>query len=104
MSDLRREGDLSPNGIEKIVTRLNQEIFDSSRVHEDESYEYFLELSSDGFCVSIKFMDVTLWCSEEDNRDYDEDNGIYEPLCVYLKREALKVCSNVAKVSSALMK
>lgn len=65
----------------QIVNTLNSELYDKVGETEDQFY-----YTTNGYVDIIGFGDKTLWNSEEDDRQFDEETDEYEPLTPYIKR------------------
>ena len=78
--------------LEKIVHALNQTIFELYEHHDDLTYEHLspFSWSSTGYGMWIDFFGFTIWHSEHDERDCDEDDN-QEPLLDYIMQEVNKV-------------
>lgn len=65
----------------KLIGELNQELFD--KVGEtDRDFNY----STNGYIDVISFGELTIWCSEDSERIWDEDEKVYEPFKPFIKR------------------
>ena len=81
--------------IEKAVNEIEQEIFEQTG-----GVEYFnVVVMSNGFCTKVKFLDIDIWCSEDDMREEDEETQEYEPILTYLCRTINKELAKLTKVS-----
>ena len=79
-----------------IVENLNSEIYD---ILEDEEFCGFAFRSS-GLCSAIDFLAQPIWCSEDDERDYDasqEDEK--EPMEDFLRRMANEEIAKMSKLT-----
>ena len=77
--------DTQPENLAELVGTLNDEVFEEG----DIEYIALFETSSIGYAHQIKYLGVCLWCSENDERVYvDEEECIYESLEVFIRREA----------------
>ena len=65
-----------------IVEKINNEIYE---IIDGLDYIY-AELKTDGDMVYINFLDIEIWSSEDDMRDFDDDNDCWEPMGGYLRR------------------
>lgn len=52
-------------------------------------------MQTDGLCVIIKFLGNTIWSSENDERDYVDNEDEYEPLAPFLRRERDKMIKDL---------
>lgn len=86
----------------KIVGEINSELWEkinSTDPTKNEDYDYpNLNFESDGTCELVKFMDIIIWCSENDEREFIEDNNAHEPLEPFLKKEMRKLVEKANKV------
>jgi len=77
--------DLSPfkdntNEYLDTVIKLNEELFDKQEELESQFF-----YSTDGNVDMVGFGDKVLWCSENDNRYFDEQLDNYEPFLPFIK-------------------
>jgi hypothetical protein len=49
--------------------------------------EQFFTIEYSSYWVAVSFGDIQLWCSENDDREFDEDKNEYEPFMPYLKKQ-----------------
>ncbi len=71
----------------KAVEKLNREIPDS------------FELHTDGYSIVIMFIsNFQLWCSDDDEREFNENKNEYEPLEGYLRKEVQKAINQIGKL------
>jgi len=81
------------------VGNLNEEMIDQCEEGSDMSW-IMLTAVITGDMVLIKFLEQTIWFSEEDEREYIDDgkDEIYEPLEQYLRREINKQVAYISKI------
>jgi len=65
----------------KAVNNLNEELYERSGETE-ATFIYW----TNGFVDCIKFGELWLWDSENDDRDWIEDKNDYEPFEPFIKR------------------
>jgi len=103
-------------GKKEMATDLEKEALDVVDIINAELYEvlekqfgekkavdlqssFYLSFTSIGWGCYLEFQDNVIWSSEEDERDYiDEEEDIHEPLLVFVKRtlnEHFKVCGKI---------
>jgi len=75
-----------------IVNKIEEDLYEQS----DCEY-YNLVFSSNGYVSFIEFLGIQIWSSDDDMREEDE-NGVYEPLEKYLRREINKEISKLSKI------
>jgi hypothetical protein len=64
------------------VNSIEEDILDSTG-----GVEYFnMSMETNGFVYQVRFLNIVLWSSEDDIRNYDETNNEYEPFEPYLRR------------------
>jgi len=82
--------------IENAVYKIQQDIFDSTG-----GVEYYnISLSSNGYCCIVEFCGILLWSSEDDDRDYlDEELDIREDIEDYLRRVLREEISKLSTIS-----
>ena len=80
----------------KVIELLNEEIYD---VIMNEDMAPF-ELRSIGHANMITFLDIRIWSSEEDEREYIDEPQceIYEPIEQYLRRKAQEIVNRIKKI------
>lgn len=66
-----------------LVRDLNVELFEKN--NQIQSIDQFTHVT-DGFYDLIKFGDTILWCSDDDERLFDEVKNEYEPIEPFIKR------------------
>ena len=70
----------------EIVDTLNDLIWGENAEHEENfhlcfSYHYYTTYEQ------ITFEDIVLWCSENDEREFNEETNEYEDLLQFCKRQ-----------------
>jgi len=71
--------------IEQAVQSIEEDIFEQT-----DAYYFNLSVKSNGFCQKVDFLGIELWSSEDDMREYiDEDEERYEPIEKFLRRELM---------------
>ena len=78
-----------------LVFELNQEIFNKYGEVDDE-FNYI----TNGYVDMIKFGDVHLWNSDDDGREWNEDENDYEPLKPYLLKVLKAYGKKLVKLGS----
>lgn len=80
----------------ELCTKLNIELCEQG--YRDGDIEFSVE--SNGFIALIKILGITIWHSDEDDRDWDEksDEDEYEPLEDYLRREFANLQDRIFKI------
>ncbi len=68
--------------IERAVNSIEQDVFEQTGV------DYFnISVLSNGFYQQVSFVGIELWNSDDDMREYvDEDEEQYEPIEGFLRR------------------
>lgn len=87
--------------IYSAVYRINQDIYENSNDkvrNAAENYGNFLDFSTDGYATAVTFMGLQIWCSEDDDRKYDEEKGEYEPMEAYLVAKIREVTACVKDI------
>ena len=86
-------------GIEKIIYELNNQIddYNSGELKIRNGFELIDNFSYEtmGYYSCIKFGDVILWDSENEPREYNEDNNEYEDLLTFIKKEFNKYLDTI---------
>lgn len=85
---------MDPKEIIDVVEELNELCVCA----EDTSEEFYWTLKSTGTCSIIEYVGVTMWCSEEDEREFNEEKNEYEPLIDYLIRAQNRLIENLSKL------
>jgi hypothetical protein len=75
---------MNPNQVIDVVRELNEKIEIES---ECSSTTFVLELCTNGIESVVRFLDITLWSSGDDCREFDESKNDFEPLSEYLIKE-----------------
>ena len=89
--------------IERIVTELNQEIFETAyenKIEFDDFGFVGFSLVADGNTMAVEFLGLSLWDTEEDERSYRHDIGDdeLEPLDNFLRRRAHQLFHGLSKI------
>lgn len=70
------------NKLVEIVNVLEQDVYEKT-----EGVEYFnFEVVTNGFATMVNFIGLTIWNSEDDDREYYEETDSYEPMEKHLRR------------------
>lgn len=64
------------------ISNLNEDIF-----NQIGEYPSKVGLLTDANIIIIQFMDFELWRSDEDERQFFEDSGTYEPIEDYCRKQ-----------------
>ena len=64
----------------EIIDKLNSSIYNDD---ENEFYHYFVYEYA-GFVDVIKFDEQVLWHSEDDDREFNEDENDWEPMVPFI--------------------
>lgn len=67
--------------LEEVVLDLNYQLFDNTR-----DTEHNFSLSTTGYAQIISFDDQILWSSEDDTREWIDEEDDYEPFLPFIKR------------------
>lgn len=76
-----------------VVTELNEAIYEAHG-EEDHGFNYVCY----GFVDVIRFDDVWLWNSENDDREWNDEENDHEPFVPFIKREFNRYANRVAKL------
>lgn len=72
--------------IEGLIDELNDNI--PPIIYEDaDCWPMCFGFAYNGIAVAVTFMEITLWDSENDEREFNEDLDDYEPLKDYVLRQ-----------------
>jgi len=88
------DNELTMEEIERSLRIFNADIYEQT----EEVDEIYLDIMSDGNSRLIKFLGIILWRSDEDERDFIEDVGEYEPLEDYLRRQVNLYVEKISKI------
>ena len=77
-------------GLSEIIDLLNGEIY-----KQTEHDEISISLLSCSWQITINFLNIQIWSSEDDDREID-DNDNFEDFEIYLRR---KIMSELHKIS-----
>lgn len=83
------------NEIIEAIGNINNNFIE---VSEENGYDYQLELISNGNTFVIRWLDITIWNSDDDSRQFDEDKNEYEPLEQFLKKRIKQLFDNLCIV------
>jgi len=85
----------------KAIDELNEEFYEITKKDDDIflSFKYFV-----GGVIQIKFRNVVIWYSEDDDRKFDEDKNEYEPFKQFLKRKVISHLKEEKKFLEKLVK
>ncbi len=87
---------ITSQNIVDIIGNLNQELYEQLEGWVDITY---ITYSTDGYIDIIKFFDYTIWNSDDDCRDYiNEETGEKENLEIYLRREINRFIDNLKEI------
>ena len=67
----------------EVVDTLNDKIMGEDWV-QNLGHCFVLQYST--YYAQILFNDIVMWCSENDEREYNEDKDEFEPLLKYIKK------------------
>ena len=81
------------NEIVYIINKLNCEIYDKLK-HRC----FNVELTTNGNHTIIRFIDIILYHSSDEDRSFNEIQKEYEPMEPYLRRKLNKELSNLNKL------
>lgn len=82
--------------ITNIIDKLNYEIYDKCNFIEQLCVPLTFEYYTDGY--AINFFNYTIWDSEDDIREFDDDKNDWEPLEGYMRKEIRKVIKTISKI------
>ena len=86
----------------ELIEELNSEIFEKLGEKTFGNYPFGFFLATDGIEEYIEFLGHQIWSSQDDERNYINENTPeedYEPLEDYLRREASKICEMIGKLN-----
>lgn len=83
---------MKDDNAEEVVMELNSEMYEKCEL-DILQFEY----TSTGFTTAITFLGYPIWCSECDDRKWDEDKDEQEPLYDYVKKEAIELINILQK-------
>lgn len=72
-----------------VVTKINAEGY-----NKFEDNFFTLTFKSDGTASIIEYLGTTIWSSEDDDRNFNDNLG-YEPLELYIKTKINKLLENL---------
>jgi hypothetical protein len=82
-----------------VISLINEEI---SALTDD--MDLYLNFSTNGFAGIISLGDFQLWCSEDDDREFNEETNSYEPLLGYLCKKIQDLSNTLIKISKTVKK
>ena len=71
--------------IEDAIYSIQVDIIDSNESFDEG--DIGISLSTNGFATVVDFCGITLWCSENDDREYTEMTDLFEPFEPFLRRK-----------------
>ena len=82
----------------EAVERINEEIFE--QIGDDHGFCPLegLYFRTDGFGELVEFLGERIWCSEDDERNYDEEKDDFEPIEDFLRRTIMGMINTVGKI------
>lgn len=69
------------------VEAFNEKVHNSIGDESEFSSDHMMTFESNSYSTIIKFMGLTLWSSDDDEREYIEAHDKYEPLLQFLERQ-----------------
>lgn len=78
----------------RAVQQLNDDLYET---HGDTDELFFYTAS--GYVDIIGFGDTSLWDSENDIREFDEELNEYEPMIPYIRRKLSEYATKLIKYS-----
>jgi len=72
--------------VQTINYKLSDKQYKSDPTYYNNNYVFLLEYITDGFVDVISFEDTVLWDSENDERDWLDNDG-KEPLLPFIKKK-----------------
>ena len=86
------------NDIIKIIENINEDIYKSKAFYLTGYTLNLCTLVYYGYGTYIEFLNMTLWNSEEDEREFDEEANEWEPLEPFLRNEINKIIQELSKI------
>ncbi len=87
----------------QIVLDINYNILDLDQDNKKEYYQLLLNYISDGCIEYVKFLDVIIWDSDNDERPYINDHE-KEDLKTYLLKQIDKKIKSLNEINQILQK
>jgi len=81
----------------ECIEVLNAEI--GEMVSHEDIHLFYLEFKTDGYCSLIEFMGYPIWNSEDDEREWINDDTEQEPLEGYIRKRINAVAELVKGIS-----
>jgi hypothetical protein len=86
------DSDLTDEKLLGYVRALNEEVFRSLEGKtvpflSNCGFDYPFSYNTNGLASAIEFMGINIWCSENDEREYDEEKDDYEPMMAFIRRQ-----------------
>lgn len=82
--------------IEDIVYDINEQMI--KQEHYDYGVFFGLELKCNGYNTLVSYLDVPIWFSDEDEREWIEEKNDYEPLDGFLKKKVNEINSLITNI------
>jgi hypothetical protein len=80
----------------QAVFNINENISEST-IDQGESV-YPLILSTDGLTLQVEFLGMSIWNSEEDEREFNEEKNEYESLELFMISKTLHQLELIKKI------
>lgn len=85
--------------VDAIVGELNDDIYDSLGSNCKDSYCFIVDYHCDGYMVVIEFLGLQIWSSDDDDREFNEEENKYEPLKPYLIKKIINVINVLSTIT-----
>ena len=79
------------------VERINNFLYEKLTENFYLEYPFFVSYSSSGYAEAIEFLGISIWDSENDERE-ELPNGKYEDLEPYLRKKIDFIITNLSKI------
>ena len=104
------ENEVTLELIEELNIETYSDIFNDENYIEYKDVQMFLEenilfeLRTIGYAHGITFLDIPIWHSDNDEREYNDEIDEYEPLKPYLIKKAKEILNILTKLNNFINK
>jgi len=85
------------NELAEIVGTLNEEIAEQME-QLNSVLTLQVVLIIDGTDASVRFLDIILWYSDDEERNFNEETDSYEPMGPYLRKRLNEEITKISKL------
>ena len=83
--------------IEDTIFKINNEFYDQNNKLAEENI-INLDVLTNGYSIGIKFLGTYIWCSEDDDRQFDNDTQDYIDLELHLRMKINEIIKQISTI------